>query len=85
MLCILIWWAVDAHKWFKGPNVNIQHRIHQADDGLIDGEPRSSDGGGSGTGVLPADKIEPEHPYAKANDSSDSLKQAQDAKAAALT
>ncbi|KAI0143794.1 amino acid permease [Xylariaceae sp. FL1272] len=26
-LFILIWWFVDAHKWFKGPKINIQHRM----------------------------------------------------------
>lgn len=23
----LIWWFVDAHKWFKGPKVNIEHMM----------------------------------------------------------
>lgn len=27
MLFVIIWWLVDAHKWFKGPKVNIQHRM----------------------------------------------------------
>lgn len=25
MLLALIWYAVDARKWFKGPRVNIKH------------------------------------------------------------
>lgn len=28
MLAVLIWWFVDAHKWFKGPKVNVEHAIH---------------------------------------------------------
>lgn len=24
MLFILIWFFVDAHKWFKGPKINIE-------------------------------------------------------------
>ena len=22
---IMVWWAVSARKWFKGPKVNVQH------------------------------------------------------------
>jgi hypothetical protein len=25
MVMIMIWWAVSARKWFKGPKVNVQH------------------------------------------------------------
>ena len=25
MLAVLVWWVVDAHKWFKGPKVNVEH------------------------------------------------------------
>ena len=25
MLAIMVWWMVDARKWFKGPKVNIEH------------------------------------------------------------
>ncbi|KAJ5368585.1 amino-acid permease [Penicillium cataractarum] len=28
MLAVLIWWAVDARKWFTGPKVNVEHSIH---------------------------------------------------------
>ncbi|KAI5457082.1 amino acid/polyamine transporter I [Mariannaea sp. PMI_226] len=28
MLCFIIWFWVDAHKWFKGPKVNIKHNMH---------------------------------------------------------
>ncbi|RDW90710.1 amino acid permease [Aspergillus mulundensis] len=28
MLAVTIWWVVDAHKWFKGPKVNLEHVIH---------------------------------------------------------
>ncbi|KAI2639201.1 amino acid permease [Xylaria nigripes] len=24
---VLVWFAVDAHKWFKGPKINIEHRM----------------------------------------------------------
>ncbi|KAL8714446.1 MAG: hypothetical protein Q9220_001779 [cf. Caloplaca sp. 1 TL-2023] len=23
----MVWWAVSARKWFKGPKVNIEHRM----------------------------------------------------------
>ncbi|KAI0118320.1 amino acid permease-domain-containing protein [Nemania sp. FL0031] len=28
MLFIIIWFYVDAHKWFKGPKINISHHMH---------------------------------------------------------
>lgn len=24
----LLWYAVDARKWFKGPKINVEHLIH---------------------------------------------------------
>ena len=32
MLGAIIWWFVDAHKWFKGPKVNIEHAIHPVEE-----------------------------------------------------
>ncbi|RAK99117.1 amino acid permease [Aspergillus ibericus CBS 121593] len=39
MLGVTIWWFVDAHKWFKGPKVNVEHAIHAVEDeaSVIDG------------------------------------------------
>ena len=31
-ILVLIWWVVDAHKWFKGPKVNLEHLMHGRDD-----------------------------------------------------
>ena len=28
MLFAVVWFVVDAHKWFKGPKINIAHMIH---------------------------------------------------------
>ncbi|KAJ5805037.1 hypothetical protein N7474_010924 [Penicillium riverlandense] len=28
MLAVTIWYIVDAHRWFKGPKVNVEHAIH---------------------------------------------------------
>ncbi|KAI1755662.1 amino acid permease-domain-containing protein [Xylaria castorea] len=28
MLFVIIWFFVDAHKWFKGPKINVSHQIH---------------------------------------------------------
>ncbi|KAA8650569.1 amino acid permease [Aspergillus tanneri] len=33
MLAVIIWWVVDAHKWFTGPKVNVEHAIHPVEDG----------------------------------------------------
>ncbi|TGJ80569.1 hypothetical protein E0Z10_g8205 [Xylaria hypoxylon] len=38
MLFVIIWFFVDAHKWFKGPKINIHHHMHSAE---IEGVPVS--------------------------------------------
>jgi hypothetical protein len=27
MFLVTIWWFVSAHKWFKGPKVNVEHMM----------------------------------------------------------
>lgn len=27
MLFVTVWWFVSAHKWFKGPKVNVEHMM----------------------------------------------------------
>src|SRR5271170_1549560 len=34
MALATLWYAVDAHKWFKGPKVNVEHRM-LGDDGNV--------------------------------------------------
>lgn len=46
MTAVLIWWVVDAHKWFKGPKVNIEHQMLGRYGNLIDG--KEDNGGSSG-------------------------------------
>jgi len=28
MLLVILWWIISAHKWFKGPKINVEHVIH---------------------------------------------------------
>ncbi|CAG7960629.1 unnamed protein product [Penicillium olsonii] len=28
MLAVTVWWLIDAHRWFTGPVVNVEHAIH---------------------------------------------------------
>ncbi|KAE8351080.1 amino acid permease [Aspergillus coremiiformis] len=35
MLGVSIWWVVDAHKWFQGPKVNVEHAIHPVEEERI--------------------------------------------------
>ena len=37
MLAIMIWWVVDAHKWFTGPKVNIEHMMLGREGNLVEG------------------------------------------------
>jgi len=36
MLFAMIWWFVDAHKWFKGPRVNVEHKMLGRPGNVID-------------------------------------------------
>jgi amino acid transporter len=45
MLFVLVWWVVDAHKWFKGPKVNIQHMMLGDGANVIEGKDQNSDSG----------------------------------------
>ncbi|RMZ79448.1 hypothetical protein DV738_g3358, partial [Chaetothyriales sp. CBS 135597] len=38
MLAVIVWWVVDAHKWFKGPKINIEHAMLGRDGNIIEGE-----------------------------------------------
>ncbi|KAF1949093.1 amino acid transporter [Byssothecium circinans] len=47
MLLVTIWWFVSAHKWFKGPKVNIDHLmlgregnvvVGKGEDGVVGGD-----------------------------------------------
>ncbi|OJD33843.1 amino acid permease [Diplodia corticola] len=38
MLFVLIWWVVSAHKWFKGPKVNIEHMMLGPDTDVLEGK-----------------------------------------------
>lgn len=28
MTLALLWYAIDARKWFKGPKINVEHLLH---------------------------------------------------------
>ncbi|KAK2759455.1 hypothetical protein FQN54_002933 [Arachnomyces sp. PD_36] len=45
MFAILIWWVVDARKWFKGPKVNVEHQLVAHDVPVVEGtgDSKSSD------------------------------------------
>lgn len=55
MLLAIIWFVVDAHKWFKGPKVNIQHMMLGQGDNVIEGK-EGSDGSESGDLKVDVDK-----------------------------
>ncbi|KAJ5242854.1 uncharacterized protein N7469_001181 [Penicillium citrinum] len=39
MLAVMIWWVLDARRWFTGPVVNVEHAIHH-----VEQEPEVSEG-----------------------------------------
>ncbi|MCJ1434666.1 hypothetical protein MMC27_004035 [Xylographa pallens] len=42
MTLALLWFAIDAHKWFKGPKVNIEHMMLGREEAVINGEGQDS-------------------------------------------
>lgn len=37
MFIVTVWWFVSAHKWFKGPKVNVEHMMLGRGD-VLEGE-----------------------------------------------
>lgn len=52
MLAVLIWWAVDARKWFKGPKVNIEHQMLGREGNVVEGREAGNDSGDSSSGSI---------------------------------
>lgn len=52
MLGVLVWWVVDAHKWFTGPKVNIQHQMLGREGNVLEGKDQGSDSGSGHTPVM---------------------------------
>jgi hypothetical protein len=44
MLLVTIWWFVSAHKWFKGPKVNIEHMMLGREEAVVIGHGSVGDG-----------------------------------------
>ncbi|PQE25129.1 amino acid permease protein [Rutstroemia sp. NJR-2017a BVV2] len=42
MLIVIIWWFVSAHKWFKGPVINVEHHMIGREDEIVEGVETSS-------------------------------------------
>lgn len=38
MLMVTLWWFISAHKWFKGPKVNIEHMMLGREEAVVVGE-----------------------------------------------
>ena len=47
MLFAILWWIIDARKWFKGPKVNIEHQMLGREGNIIEGKDDESGGSSS--------------------------------------
>ncbi|KAF9735755.1 hypothetical protein PMIN06_010005 [Paraphaeosphaeria minitans] len=56
MLAVLVWWVVDARKWFKGPKVNVEHMMLGREGAVLEGAESEEAGGAQLTGVGILDK-----------------------------
>ncbi|KAI1472419.1 amino acid transporter [Daldinia caldariorum] len=50
MVLILVWFFVDAHKWFKGPKINIEHHMLHQNLPRVEGIETPAASGISGSG-----------------------------------
>jgi len=37
MTIVLIWWFISAHKWFKGPVINVEHHMIGREQNVVEG------------------------------------------------
>lgn len=51
MIGVSIWWVVDAHGWFKGPKVNIEHQMLGREVSSIEGD-IIGDGDGESSSIV---------------------------------
>jgi hypothetical protein len=56
MLMVLVWWVVDARKWFNGPKVNVEHMMLGRDGAVLEGAESEQEIGTQLTGVGSMDK-----------------------------
>ena len=56
MFLVTIWWFVSAHKWFKGPKVNIEHMMLGRGE-IVEGQDRKERDDSSGDGPA-SDKVQ---------------------------
>ncbi|KAF2270544.1 amino acid permease [Lojkania enalia] len=56
MLGAIIWWFVDARKWFKGPKVNVEHLMLGRAGNVVEGEEAKGNESGSDTAPDPDSK-----------------------------
>lgn len=43
MTIVLIWWFISAHKWFKGPVINVEHQMLGGEGAVLEGMERALD------------------------------------------
>ncbi|KAM3087204.1 GABA/polyamine transporter, variant 2 [Clarireedia jacksonii] len=49
MLIVITWWFMSAHKWFKGPVINVEHCMIGREDEIVEGVGASSSDDGRNT------------------------------------
>ena len=56
MFLVTIWWLISAHKWFKGPKVNIEHMMLGREEAVVVGQGPTGDRkhGDDSSGEIPA-------------------------------
>jgi len=62
MLAVTIWWVVDAHRWFTGPVVNVEHAIHAVEQEPVISEGIEPEQQGAETSALPRKSDDPDNP-----------------------
>jgi len=43
MAIVIAWWFISAHKWFKGPVINVEHHMLGREEQVVNGVDGTSD------------------------------------------
>jgi hypothetical protein len=43
MAIVIAWWFISAHKWFKGPVINVEHHMLGREEHVVNGVEGTSD------------------------------------------
>jgi len=43
MFIVMVWWFISAHKWFKGPKIQVEHHMLGREENIVEGVDNKGD------------------------------------------